>query len=342
MPWTQPYQTIADIIANNTSQTSNQGPGLLSRLEPATGTNTPGILVNGHFAVVSECSVFQRQDIKQMWYAGQGGARSAITDFGKKYIEGTITCPILVDREGFLIPGVQAILDNAQLPTSALRIDTNNAFSHMPLTAEDGGSDNNFLLSFDTCLVKELTVTAAPDQATVTITATVIGSIDYRDSSTAVQPPDESLLVRALGWADCDASRFESQMRTTSKIEVTIKNEIEDGVFLIPFDVSTQDNARHDQIDYLGVRGCSWGGSFVEMIRRGLGREDTLKGWMVGENLTLRFGGVSATFTVPVFMPAEQPLGPKWLKRTTKFHGQTSPEIKTNPGVLFTYSEINP
>lgn len=339
----QPYRKISDLSATLSDARLLQSPGFVSRLEPATGLNVPGISVNGEFILVENFTVFQHQDIKMKWYAGQGGPRAGIADFGKKYITGEISFPLVVDRNARLLSGIRAILDNAQLPTKALRIDTNHALSHVSLTAEDGGTDNNQLLTFDSCLITELSITAEAD-GFVKVTAQVMGTIESRTASNLVLPPADDRLVRAITWADCDASRMQSAMRTVAKITVTIKNESETGVFLVPYDkqndTSSLPGARHDQIDYLGIKQCEWSGDYEEMLRRGLSTEDFMHGgWMVGENLVLSFGPLDAIFQVPVFVPAEQPLGPKWLRRTTRFFAQISPEVKNVQGGLFIYPE---
>ena len=78
------------------------------RLEPATGLLVRGIAVNDNYLIVENCTITTHQDIEQVWLI-QGGAYPGPALYGKKFIEGQIVCPIRVDRNGTIDPGIVAL-----------------------------------------------------------------------------------------------------------------------------------------------------------------------------------------------------------------------------------------
>jgi hypothetical protein len=311
-------------------------PGALSRFEAASGLLVRSIKINGHYLFVDSCNINPDQEI-DLIHLIQGGPGAAIANIGIKKITGQIACPIRVNRSGLLDPAVKALLQHAERPTSALRIDTNHVLSHVLLTAEAGGTDNNQLLSLDTVVVSELKIKASPD-GDLQLTAQVTGMIDARDPSDYAAPAPGQLLGRELSWGDCEASRWESQMRTLSSLEITITNEVEALAFIQP--IQTLGNERDDQIDLVGIKSCKWGGKLEEVMRVGAEKETHIHGgWMQNENLKLVFGPITATLTCPLFKIAEVPLTSKALKRTTAFFAQIKPNTPMSQGGLFAFSE---
>jgi len=309
-------------------------PGFLSRFEPATGLLVRGILVNGHYLLTDTCQVFPQQEIDLNWLI-QGGSGGSIANLGRKHIEGQISCPIRVDQNGNLEQAVQEILNNAQFPNTPLRIDTNHVLSDLRTTADNGGTDNNLLLSMDCLVVKDLTVTATPNEG-VKLTATVIGMIDSRTSTDLITSPDGHYLGRTISWAECDAERFQSSMRSVVKIVASINNQVEIPTFLLPYTASI--NSRSDQPTFVGVKQCKWGGNFEEFLRLGNDKETYIHGgWMVGENLVFTFGPIKAIYPVPLFKISQQPLTYNILKRNTEFFFQNSPNYAYQQGGLFTF-----
>ena len=311
-------------------------PGALSRFEAASGLLVRSIKVNGHYLFVDSCNINPDQEI-DLVHLIQGGPGAAIANIGIKKITGQIACPIRVSRSGALDPAVKALLQHAERPISALRIDTNHVLSHVFLTAEAGGTDNNQLLSLDTVVVNELKITASPDGG-LQLTAQMTGMIDARDPSDYAAPAPGQLLGRELSWGDCEASRWESQMRTISSLEIAITNEVEALAFIQP--IQTLGSERDDQIDLVGIKSCKWSGKLEEVMRVGAEKETHIHGgWMQNENLKLVFGPIIATLTCPLFKIAEVPLTAKTLKRTTAFFAQIKPNTPMSPGGLFTFSE---
>jgi len=127
-------------------------PGLNSRMEIGSGLLIRSIRINGNYLLVSNCEIQRKQDIDVKWFI-QGGPRSSIADIGKKWVEGQITFPLRVDRDGDVLTPIRQLLLNAENPANTLKIDTNHLLSHLTLTAEDGGSDNNSLVSLDGLLL---------------------------------------------------------------------------------------------------------------------------------------------------------------------------------------------
>jgi len=332
------YQKSADIESLAYDGRLEQSPGMMSRLEPATGLLVRGVSVNGKYLLTDSCDVYPRQDMKMEWFV-QGGNLPGVANIGKKWVEGQIVCPVRVDRNGNIEPAVQAILENAHYPYKGLKLDTNHTLSFFGLTAENGGTDGNEMLSFDCLVVKDLSLKGAPGQG-VKLTVSFIGTIEERKSSWLVAPPENYILGRALEWVDCNTSRYESEMRTVIASEVTIKNEIDMRVFLNP--ISTTASQRSDQVQVMGVKKSEWGGSFSEFLRLGAERHTYIHGgWMVNENLIMEFGPIIARIPVPLFQLGEQPFAAKVLKRSTKFWSQKRPNISNTKDLLFYFGSIS-
>jgi hypothetical protein len=311
-------------------------PGNLSRFEPASGLLVRSIKINGHYLFVDSCEINPEQEI-DLEFLIQGGPGAAIANIGVKKISGRITCPIRVNRSGVVNNAVKALLQHAESPMSAIRIDTNHVLSQVGLTADNGGTDNNQLLSLDTVVVSDLTITATPDGG-VQLTAQILGMVDARDPSDYVAPSPGQLLGRELSWGDCNVKRLESQMRSATSLEINIKNELKPLNFIPP--ITTEINDLSDQIDMIGIQSCKWGGKFEEILRLGVDMESHIHGgWMQNENLNIDFGPISATLSCPLFKIAEVPLSSKQIRRTTSFFGQIQPTLPLATGGLFTFSE---
>lgn len=337
MPLQQPYTTYGDIAAHWTDPRIYQFPGYTSRMESATGLLVRGVLVNGYYLLCDSCDVYPRQDIKMDWYV-QGGPKQSIANMRERWVEGKIICPVRVNENYEVEQAVREILTNAQYPNRPIKLDTNHALAHLNLTSKYPGTDNNELVTFDTMIVKSLTLKATPAEG-VKLEVEFVGMVEERRASFLVEPPDGTLLGRALAWGDCSASRYESSMRTVSSIQVYIKNQESRHVFLNPAGTPVENRSDNNQI--LGVKGVDWGGSYIETLRRGVETHTYIHGgWMVNENLILEFGPIYARIPVPLFKPAEQPLTPKLFLRTTTFWAQSRPNISNTQDLMFFFDAL--
>lgn len=314
-------------------------PGNPATYAPATGLLVRGIEINGNYLIVDSCSVFPVQKMQHKWFM-QGGPRQAIADIGLRYIAGQITCPIRVDRDGNMEDAIVAILKNAENPglldntrtiKFPLKIATNHVLSQIEgITAKYGGTDNNKLVSLDSCLVENLTL-SANDSDGVKLTFSVIGIIDENRTNEYVAPPSNYLLHRQLSFGDCNASRIHSAMRAVTDLEIKVENTIEQIKFLLALDEEP-----YDQPKFLGVSESKWSGNFNEVLRKGADTETFIHGgFMVGENLILKFGPITASITVPLFGIGEQPLIAGLLTRKTEFKAQVAPEMTEGKLFLF-------
>jgi len=309
-----------------------KGPGINSRMEPATGLLIRSIRVNGDYLIVESCDVFQKQDIDVKFYI-QGGPRSSVADIGKKWVEGQIVFKLMVDRNGDVLTPIKTFLLNAEKPIANIKVDTNHTLSHLNITAEDGGTDNNSLVSLDGLVVKSLTISASPEKD-VTISCLVYGTIDARLPGDYVNP-NNTPISRAITWADCDASRFTSAMRTVSTMEFKIENAIQDVTFLTNYY-----QQRDDQINFYGVKETRWQGTFEEFLRLGMETDTFIHGGRkVGENVLFDFGAVKFLTRVPLFSKSEQPVNSKLLMRKSKFLALTSPDQNNAQGKLIYFAE---
>ena len=151
-------------------------------------------------------------------------------------------------------------------------------------------------------------------------------------------PEPSYALGRRLSFADCNARRFQSAMRTVASVELSFDNEVEQTAFLVPHDPSL--GGRTDQPGMMGVKKTQISGEFVEVMRRGAERETTVHGGlMVGENLRLTFGPLHARVLHPLFKPAEVPFTASFLKRTTKFFAHMAPALGSGQGKVFDFTE---
>jgi hypothetical protein len=313
-------------------QIMNESPGIVSANEIATGLLIRGIKINGYYLIVENCNVFPIQEVDEL-YLIQGGPRSAIGNIGIKTIEGQISSPVRVDGNGDLDPAIIELLENAQNPDTILTIETNYSLSMLDqITAENGGTNNNSLLTFDSCLVKDLVLSVSNEEGGK-IVVSIIGMIDERQETEIISPPEGFLLHRQLSFADCDVSRYESDMRTISQLQIHITNEVEVLKFL-----RNPDEGRYDQPNCFGVQSTRWEGYFEEILRRGADLETYIHGgFMQDSRLQLDFGKIRATINVPLFKIAEQPLTSAYLKRKTEFFAQMAPMLRNPAGDLFTY-----
>lgn len=309
-----------------------KAPGLNSRMEPATGLLVRSVRINNNYLLVESCDIYQKQDIDVKFYI-QGGPRSSVADIGKKWVEGQIVFKLSVDRSGEILTPIRDILLNAEKPISELTLDTNHTLSHVNITGEDGGFDNNSLVSLDGLVVKSLTISVSPEKD-VTINCSLYGTIDLRTPGDYVTPEDIPI-SRAISWADCDASRFSSAMRTVSSMEFKIENSIQDLIFLTHYN-----EQRNDQIYGFGVKETRWQGSYEEFLRLGMEVDNYAHaGWKVGENIIFDFNAVRFLARVPLFFKSEQPISSKLLVRKSKFLSLTSPDQNNPQGKLIYFAE---
>jgi hypothetical protein len=310
-------------------------PGILTRGQFASGLQTKAICINGEYLLVESFDVNQVQETEVVNYI-QGGPAYAIYNIGAKKYEGNITLPIRVDRDGNLIPAIKTLLQYAQRPMTALRIDTHHLLSHFEATVVDPGSDNNKNLSLDCVAITNLSLTAS-EGSEVKINISVTGMSDYNTESVFDFETDQ-LMGRVLTWADCSVFRKESSMRTTSSFEITIENQIVTPVFLMPFYVGAG-VTKNDQIELIGIQSTKWSGNVVEVIRQGSDLETFIHGgFMHNQNLNLNIGPITTTFLHPVFKIAQNPLTSQVIRRTTSWIGINKPDASMNANGLFNFA----
>ena len=312
-------------------------PGILTRAEFSTGLNTKSICVNGHYIVVEECNVNQTQEHNLNNYI-QGGPAFAVYNLGAKKYEGSISFPLRVDQDGNLEPAARILLQYAAKPMSALTIDTHHLLSSKTTTVLDPGTDNNKNLSLDSVVINNLTISSSENN-NVIVRLDVTGMVDEEKESEFNFSTD-FILGRILSWADCNASRKESSMRSTSSIEVKIENELVTPVFLMPYlsYPGAGVTESKDQIELIGVQSTRWSGSFTEVMRNGADLNTFIHGGLMHDsNLILQFGSVTATFPNPVFKIGQTPLTAQIIRRTTEWAGINKPDASMNDNGLFTF-----
>lgn len=312
-------------------------PGSLSRVQFATGLLIRSVKVNGNYLLVDNCTINQTQEIDMNKLYIQGGPGTAVANIGAKKFTGELSFPIRVDKDNFLDPAVKVILQHAENPIYTLRLDTNHMLSYLGLTAENGGTDNNELLTLDQMVLKNLTISCSTDDQ-IKVSASFEGMIDVRTNSDYAVPNENHVMGRSLTWGDCDAARYQSTMRTISNFNLQINNEIETPAFLLPYEGTG--TTRSDQVTLIGIKETKWTGEYSEFVRVGAELETHIHGgWMVNENMQFNIGPITATYNVPLFQIAELPLTSKILTRKTKWNAMISPAQPLKQGGLFTFQE---
>ena len=296
-------------------------PGILTRAEFATGLNVKSICVNGAYLIVEECNINQDQEHEVKNYI-QGGPAYAVYNLGAKKHIGNISFPLRVDQDGNLEEAAKTLLRHAAKPMSALRIDTHNVLSN-----------------FDTTVLS-LKVSVS-DGGVINANVDFVGMLDTETESTFNFPSDY-LLGRKLSFADCNAFRNESSMRSASSISVSIENELVTPVFLMPYYTGVSIGAgvteQKDQIELIAVQSTKWSGEFTEVIRNGLELNTFIHGGLMhDENLTLDFGSLRTTFYNPVFKIAQSSLTPQVIRRTTQWTGINKPDDSMLDDRLFNF-----
>ena len=312
-------------------------PGILTRAEFSTGLNTKSICVNGNYLIVEDCNINQDQEHNLNNYI-QGGPAYAIYNLGAKKYTGSVSFPLRVDQDGNLESAARILLQYAAKPMSALRIDTHHLLSNRTTTVINPGTDNNKNLSLDSVVITSLKLSASENNK-IMVNLDITGMVDVERESTFNFSTD-FILGRALSWAECNASRKESSMRTTSSIEVQIENELVTPVFLMPYlsSIGSGVTESNDQIELIGVQSTKWTGSFAEVIRNGVDLNTFIHGGLMHDsNLILQFGPVTATFPNPVFKIAQTPLTAQIIRRTTEWAGINKPDASMNDSGLFTF-----
>jgi hypothetical protein len=312
-------------------------PGILTRAEFSTGLNTKSICVNGNYLIVEDCNINQDQEHNLNNYI-QGGPAYAIYNLGAKKYTGSVSFPLRVDQDGNLESAARILLQYAAKPMSALRIDTHHLLSSRTTTVINPGTDNNKNLSLDSVVINSLKLSASENNK-IMVNLDITGMVDVERESTFNFSTD-FILGRALSWAECNASRKESSMRTTSSIEVQIENELVTPVFLMPYlsSIGSGVTESNDQIELIGVQSTKWTGSFAEVIRNGVDLNTFIHGGLMHDsNLILQFGPVTATFPNPVFKIGQTPLTAQIIRRTTEWAGINKPDASMNDSGLFTF-----
>jgi hypothetical protein len=312
-------------------------PGILTRAEFSTGLNTKSICVNGYYLIVEECNINQTQEHNLNNYI-QGGPAYAIYNLGAKKYEGSISFPLRLDQDGNLETASRILLQYAAKPMSELTIDTHHLLSSKTTTVLDPGTDNNKNLSLNSVVINNLTISCSENN-NVVVRLDVTGMVDEENESEFNFSTD-FILGRTLSWADCNASRKESSMRTTSSIEAKIENELVTPVFLMPYLSSPGSGVTEskDQIELIGVQSTKWSGSFTEVMRNGADLNTFIHGGLMHDsNLILQFGPVTATFPNPVFKIGQTPLTAQIIRRTTEWAGINKPDASMNDNGLFTF-----
>lgn len=314
-------------------------PGVLYRIEPATGTAAKSIRLKA--SDESEYKYIPVQEVKLNWeqtfsvaYLIQGGARASVADISERILKGKITMPLRVDSAGAILPGIKSILRSAEFSTNGiyLQIDTNHLLSpdiQVPIP-ESHATESVSFLTIDTCLISNLQITGRSG-GVITLSFDIVGIVDARSLSQSFDLDDVDLSGRELMFQDCKAHRFESRI-PMSMFDVNVKSEIKEDVYL----PSLESNVRSDQVQYISVKSWKATGKYEQFVKRYLEKSSFIKGGiMTGENLTIEIGPLKIIYRTPMFEITTQDIDTKLIKRTASFTNLSTPHYTENEGVGF-------
>jgi hypothetical protein len=312
-------------------------PGSLTRAEYATGLLVRSVKVNGYYLLLDNCTLNQNQEIETTEKYLQGGPGQSVSIIDAKKISGQISCTLRINKNGDIENGVKELLKHAECPINALSIQTNHAFSHYNITADSHATDNNELITISTAVISSLSMSCSPDNE-VKVTAEFEGMLDSRTVEDFILPDQLDILGRSISWGDCDISRSESSMRNSNSIDITVTNTLDTPVFLIPYFEDPDLSIRNDQIHHVGITATKWSGKTTELLRKGAETHTHIHGgWIEQDNISVKFGPVTATFITPLYKIAQLPLTPSVFTRTTEWVGLTRPAASLTPGGLFSF-----
>ncbi len=310
-------------------------PGSLSRAEIASGLLIRSIKVNDAYLLCNDININQTQEIDTVSDLVQGGPGQAISNIGAKKISGSLSFPLRVIGDGSIELAARNLINHAQNPVNALRIDSNHILSFLGITAENHPTDDNSLLSLDSVAIKSLSINGS-SESEIKVSVDFEGMIDARLSSDTVVTSTDKL-GRALTWGDCTMFRSESSMRSVSNFELNLTNEIETPVFLMPYMGAA--TGRTDQIGLIGIKSIKWTGKVEEIIRKGADYYTHIHGgWIVNDNLTIDIAGLRAVFRVPLFNVAEIPLSSNFISRNTSWTGLMKPNLPMTSNQLISFT----
>ena len=310
-------------------------PGSLSRAEIASGLLIRSVKINGAYLLCNDININQTQEIDTLSDLVQGGPGQAVSNIGAKKFTGSLSFPLRVMGDGSVELAARNLINHVQNPINPLRIDSNHILSYLGITAENHPTDDNSLLSLDSLAIKSLSINGSVDSE-IKVSVDFEGMIDLRTSSDTVTTNNDKL-GRALTWGDCNIFRSESSMRSVSNFELSLTNEIETPVFLMPYMGAS--TGRTDQIGLIGIKSIKWTGNVEEVIRRGADYYSHIHGgWIVNDNLTIEIAGLRAIFKVPLFNVAEIPLSANFIVRKTSWTGLMKPNLPMTSNQLISFT----
>ena len=268
---------------------------------------------------------YPRQEMKEMEMV-QGGPRTVVYEIGKKTIEGSISMPLYINKDGVIDEGCKEILRCADYPGRNFNLIIDRGIMHESLTANEYDDPKSNLkhrrMTFECCVVKKLTINV-PTSGSITMQISIVALPEGDD--TKINPyylptPNSGMMMRQCSYADCSVTlggtletgilKFKENVQ---EFELNIENNTE-GLYLL---------GQHDYASYLILGKTNINGQWTEAIRSEEWADEADNynhgGYCWREGLKFRIADVSAYIDDVLYEPQEQPLGSGLLKKKTNF-----------------------
>ena len=254
----------------------------------------------------------------------QGGSRTIIYYIGKKTIEGTISMPIYVGKDGTMAEGCKEIIRCADNPFREFDLVINRGMMHEPLTADVYNSpvatDKHKRMTFDTAAIQKLSINIS-DSGPATFEVSFVGipsKTEENDQNLIV--PNEDMMHRQCTYADCLIAIGEDNegnplnfKENTKEFSLVFENKIE-GLYLLGQD---------DYATHLYSVKTNIGGQWTEAVHSEEWDDEAGNynhgGYVDGEKLKLAIADAVGYVEDVLYSPQEQPLGVGLLKKITNF-----------------------
>jgi hypothetical protein len=280
-------------------------------------------------AVSSIDDFFPKQNIAQTSML-QGGGRTVIYEIKEKTIEGSITCPLCVDKNGSVTEGCRELLRCADNPTRNLNLVMNFGVMGEPKTATtytSRGAETQKRLTIATGVITDLTL-SIDKEGPVSINCKIQALPDKENENdyNFEDIPIENYMARQCSYADCLICQGEQEenyvfLDSVNEFKINFSNKI-DPLYLL----------RKESTDYaseLALEETVITGEWTEIKKASEfhlipGGQGEIAHWMHGgyyQDVFLKFfiADISGAIRDLLYKPQTQPLGIGILKRKTEF-----------------------
>jgi hypothetical protein len=264
----------------------------------------------------------------------QGGPRTVVYSINKKKINGKISIPLYVDKDGKISEGCKEIIKCADNPTLFFNLKANRGIMHEPNTADIYNSpiktDKHKRITLECCVVSDLSINI-PEQGGITLTVSIIGLPEKNaENDYNISPPTSDMMSRQCTYADCIITTGEDEEGKP----IIFKENIKD--FNLNFNNKIDELYLLGQNDYasaLCIGKTNINGDFTEAVKSSEWDDEYENynhgGYVDDNKLFIRIADIIGKMNDVLYEPQEQPIAVGLICKKTKFK------------VVFRYGWIN-